>query len=128
MIVYFRFIMGPVAISLIIVSICLVLGAIGVGIYVAVYKSKPENKGKSADTSTIVLIMTISLLLGLLITATYMAVRDAGCQECIWGPKDVEALKFARSSVSNLSKKANSVPKGLATTAICDAEGDGCGL
>ena len=119
--------MSPIVISLIVIFSCLALGAISVGIYVAIFNSKPENKGKTVDPSTIWLIMVIAFLGGLLAVAGYLLWTGRECQECSWGAQDSEALKGAQTTFDALQKKVDRIPRDMSYTTVCDS-GDGCGV
>ena len=120
--------MSPLIIVLIIVLVCLIIGAIGVGVYIAVFRSKPENKGKDYDPAMIWLIMLIAFFVGLLIAAGYFLWTGRECEECEWGAKDIQALRGAQSTIDILREKANKVPRGLDYTTECEAGGDACGV
>lgn len=121
--------MSPILISTIIILVCLILGGIGVGVYVAVFKNRPENKGQSPSTATIVLIMSTSFLLGLLIVAGYFMIKGTG-SDCEWGTKDIEELTKAQITFDSLRQKANKVPRGINYSTSCeaDATGGACGV
>jgi hypothetical protein len=122
--------MTPVLISVIIILACLVLGAIGVGIYIAVFRSKPENKGKDFSSATVWLIMVTSLLLGILLVVSYFLYTGRECPECNWGSRDVEALKGAQTTFDVLQRKVDVIPRNMSYTTSCDADpsGGACGV
>jgi len=121
---------SALGISTIIVVVCLILGAIAAGIYIAVFKSKPENQGKSFDPAVVVLIMVMSLLLGLLIVALYYLITGRECPECMWGAEDAAELKKAEDVFDTLQTKANRIPRNLNYSAACDGDPSGgtCGI
>jgi len=121
-------VMSPLLIATIIIVGCLIIGAVGVGIYIAVFRSKPENTGRNYDGSTVALIMVTSLLVGLLIAGSYILWTGKECPECEWGANDVEALKNAQVSLDALRAKANKVPRGINYTTECEAGGGACGV
>jgi len=120
--------------------VCLSLGAIGVGIYVTNFRSKPENKNKSFSVATVSLIMVSSFLVGLLVFGIYYGLtydheltceqvqgryskcnpKCPTCPACIWGPEDQKALARADNTVKGLQAKAVGIPRNLRFRAQCD--------
>lgn len=132
--------MNKILIFMIIMLVCLSLGAIGVGIYVTNFRSKPENKNKSFSVATVSLIMISSLLVGLLAFGIYYGLtydheltceqvqgryskcnpKCPTCPTCIWGPEDQKALARAEHTVKGLQAKAVGIPRNLRFRAQCD--------
>lgn len=117
--------------------VSLSLGAIGVGIYIANFRSKPENRNRNFSVATVSLIMVTSMLVGLLAFGVYYGLTyenvmtceevqakysncNPVCPTCIWGPKDVHDLRKAEGTVHNLQRKARGIPRNLKIKAQCD--------
>ncbi len=123
--------------------VSLALGAIGVGIYIANFRSKVENKNKNFSVATVSLIMVASLLVGLLGFAIYYGItykptpvkvscvaQDSDgkpcCPTCGWGPDDTKAFTKAQNTVAELSEKVNQIPRHIRLGADCDAVSPTC--
>lgn len=120
--------------------ISLSLGAIGVGIYVANFRSKPENKYKNFSVATVSLIMITSFLTGLLICGIIYAVTLEAppcpekecptCPTCTWGPAQAKQLADAQQAFRQLEQVVETVPRNLRYSTNCDADptGTACGV
>jgi hypothetical protein len=139
--------MSKVLIFIIILLVSLSLGAIGVGIYIANFRSKPQNKNRDFSVATVTLIMVTSLLMGLLIFAIYYGLtyepeqvkatcnlQDSEgkpcCPTCGWGPDDIKALVAAEQTFDTLQNKVNVIPRDMSYRAKCDSDPSGaaCGI
>lgn len=128
----------PVLIFLAILAICLSLGGIGSGIYVAVQKNKYKDKPKDMPSviPTVVLIMVVSFFLALVIFAiAFTLTRSSApqehkcpemicppCRECekaIFTESDYRDMVTAQHVLQDIGKKVDKVPRDIKVTAEC---------
>jgi hypothetical protein len=129
----------PVLIFLAILAICLSLGGIGSGIYVAVQKNKYKDKPKDMPSvvPTVVLIMVVSFFLALVIFAIAFTITRSPpapeehkcpnivcppCKECekaIFTETDYRDMVTAQHVLQDIGRKVDQVPRDIKVTADC---------
>lgn len=129
--------MNKILIFVIIMLICLSLGAIGVGVYLYNFRKDPRNKNRDFSVATVSLIMVSSFLVGMLVFGVYYGLTyehemtceqvqakyskcNPACPTCIWGAEEQKALAAAESTVHKLQAKAVGIPRNMRFRAQCD--------
>lgn len=130
----------PVLIFLAILAICLTLGGIGCGIYVAIQKNKYKDHPKEMPSvvPTVVLIMVVSFLLALVVFAIAFTVSAPAsapkdehtcpqmvcppCKECekaIFTESDYRDMVTAQHVLQDIAHKVEKVPRDIKVSAEC---------
>lgn len=114
----------------IVICVALAIGGIGVGIYVASFNSKPENKNKKYSVVAISFILLASLLAGIVVCLILYAVRkpEKQCPTCGWGEDDIKMVKQAQQILEKANKKVQKIPRDMQYVTHCEAGEEECGV
>jgi hypothetical protein len=120
---------NPILFTIVIFS-ALAIGGIGVGIYIASFNSKPENKNKRYSIVAISFIMLASLLAGIMLCLILYLVRqpEKQCPTCGWGEEDIKMVKKAQQVLESANKKVQKIPRDMAYVTHCEAGEEECGV